>query len=179
MVSDSSIHRTNYKQHLIAELRREVRSAQAAVAAVDQAAAERLGINATDHRCLDILDQRGPMTAGALAEQLVLTRSAVTTVLDRLEKRRYVRRQPNPADRRQVVVDLTPLLRRRAREIYDDGGEVATILGRYTVDELRLLRDFVRWDRELNERRAKRLTGRGRGTTRRRRETRSQHVPLS
>jgi DNA-binding MarR family transcriptional regulator len=156
------------KSELIAELRREVRAAQSAVAAVDNAVAERLGVNATDHRCLDVLDQRGPLTAGALAEALGLSRSAVTTVLDRLERRRYVRRQPNPDDRRQVVVALTPLLYRRARELYGDASEVIAILGRYSVDDLALLRDFVRWDRELNEGRARRLRGRepGRGRAR-------------
>jgi DNA-binding MarR family transcriptional regulator len=148
------------RSELIAELRREIRAAQSAVAAVDDAVAERLGVNATDHRCLDLLDQRGPMTAGALAEALGLSRSAVTTVLDRLEQRRYVRRGPNPDDRRQVVVALTPLLYRRARELYGDGNEVVAMLGRYSVDELALLRDFVRWDRELNEGRAHRLAAR-------------------
>ena len=57
-------------------------------------------------------------------------RSAVTTVLDRLEKRRYVRRLPNPEDRRQIVVALTPFLCRRASQIYDDGGEVGALLAR-------------------------------------------------
>jgi DNA-binding MarR family transcriptional regulator len=145
------------KEKLIMELRREVRATQSAVAAVDHAVAERLGVNATDHRCLDILSQRGPMTAGALANALVLSRSAVTTVVDRLERLRYVRRSANPDDRRQVLVSLTPLLYRRARELYGDGSDVAAALERYTVDELVLLRDFVRSDRELNERRALRL----------------------
>ena len=148
------------KSELIAELRREIRSAQSAVAAVDHTVAERLGVNASDHRCLDILDQRGPTTAGALAEALGLSRSAVTTVLDRLEHRRYVRRLQNPDDRRQVVVTLTPLLHRRARQLYGDGSEAVAILGRYSVDELALLRDFVRSDRELNDDRARRLAGR-------------------
>ena len=144
IISDNSICRTSREIELIAELRREIRAAQSAVAAVDDAVAGRLGVNATDHRCLDILDQRGPMTAGALAEALGLSRSAVTTVLDRLEQRRYVRRGPNPDDRRQVVVALTPLLYRRARELYGDGNEVVARLGRYSVDDLALLRDFVR-----------------------------------
>jgi DNA-binding MarR family transcriptional regulator len=149
------------KCELIAELRREIRAAQSAVAAVDNAVAERLGVNATDHRCLDILDQRGAMTAGAVAEALGLSRSAVTTVLDRLEQRRYVRRLQNPDDRRQVVVALTPQLRRRARQLYGDGSEVVAILGRYSVDDLALLRDFLRLDRERNEDRARRLARRG------------------
>lgn len=148
------------KTTLIEELRREIRAAQSAFSAVDQAAAKRLRVNATDHRCLDILDQRGPLTASELAEALGLSRSAVTAVLDRLEERRYVRRAPNPDDRRQVVATLTPLLYRRAREIYGDGEEAAAELQRYAAAELRLLRDFVRSDRELNERRAARLTGR-------------------
>jgi len=146
------------KSGLIAELRREVRGAQSAVAAVDQAIAQRLGVNATDHRCMDILDQHGAMTAGSLATALGLSPSAVTTVIDRLEHLRYVRRAPNPADRRQVLVELTPLLHRRARELYGDAQEVMATLERYSPAELRLLRDFVRWDRELNQRRADRLT---------------------
>lgn len=154
------------RSELIAELRREIRAAQSAVAAVDDAVAKRLGVNATDHRCLDLLDQRGPMTAGALAEALGLSRSAVTTVLDRLEQRRYVRRGPNPDDRRQVVVALTPLLYRRARELYGDGNEVVAMLGRYSVDDLALLRDFVRSDRELNEGRAHHLAARTPGRER-------------
>jgi len=48
------------------------------------------------------------MTAGALAEALHLSRSAVTTVIDRLESLRYARRVRGNEDRRQVVVELTP-----------------------------------------------------------------------
>lgn len=150
----------NPKNELVGRLRGEIRRAQAAVAAVDLAVAERLGVNATDHRCLDILDQRGPQTAGALAEALALSPSAVTTVLDRLQRLRYVRREANPQDRRQVVVALTPLLRRRARELYGDGSESGALLERYSVAELELLCEFVRSDRELNERRARRLASR-------------------
>jgi DNA-binding MarR family transcriptional regulator len=164
------------KNELIGELRREVRAARSAVAAVDHAVAERLGVNATDHRCLDILDQRGPMTAGALAEALGLSRSAVTTVLDRLERLRYVRRSANPGDRRQVLVAITPLLYRRARELHGDGSEVVAALERYEVGDLVMLRDFVRWDRELNERRAH-LLARRRPARSRRRARRSTANP--
>jgi DNA-binding MarR family transcriptional regulator len=145
------------KQELIRELQAEIRSAQVAVAARDHAIAERLGINATDHRCLDVLDQRGPLTAGALAAALQLSRSAVTTVIDRLEALHYVRRVPGRDDRRQVLVELTPLLVRRALELYGGGDEGADLLDRYTTGELSLLRDFVRADREYNERRAAQL----------------------
>jgi DNA-binding MarR family transcriptional regulator len=147
------------KRELITELRGAVRAAQVAVAARDQAIGERLGVNATDHRCLDLLDQRGPLTASALAQALGLTRSATTTVIDRLQALRYVQRASSARDRRQVLVELTPLLRRRAGELYGDQGEVQAVLGRYTAAELTLLLEFVRWDRDYNERRVRELTG--------------------
>lgn len=154
------------KGELIDGLTREIRGGQVAVAAVDHAVAERLGVNPTDHRCMDILGQRGAMTAGALAEALGLSPSAVTTVIDRLKRLRYVRRTPDPNDRRQVLVELTPLLRRRARELYGYEQEVRAALDRYSVNELTLLRDFCRFDRELNERRLRRLAGTGTGGAR-------------
>jgi DNA-binding MarR family transcriptional regulator len=155
------------REAIIDELWREIRAAQVAVAVRDHAIAERLGVNATDHRCLDLIDQRGPMTAGELAAALRIGRSAVTAVIDRLEARRYVRRAPGRTDRRQVLVELTPLLARRARALYGDGEEGRAFFERYTGDELDLLWDFVRADRELNERwtdelaRGKRRLGRG------------------
>jgi DNA-binding MarR family transcriptional regulator len=160
------MHRITRTQDLIAELRREVRRAQVAVATRDQAIGQLLGINATDHRCLDLIDQRGPMTAGALADALRLSRSAVTTVIDRLEALRYVRRVPGRPDRRQVVVELTPLLLRRARALYGDGDDVDQALERFSAAELELIRDFVRRDREMNERRAAELTRRSRARRR-------------
>jgi DNA-binding MarR family transcriptional regulator len=160
MLSDSSMNRNISRDQLVAQLRSEVRAAQAAVAAVDHAVAQRLGVNATDHRCLDILDQRGALTAGALADALGLSRTATTAVIDRLEARRYVRRQRNRADRREVLVTLTPLLYRRARQLHGEGADVAAQLERYSDAELALLHDFVRRDRQLNEQRARRLTAR-------------------
>jgi DNA-binding MarR family transcriptional regulator len=155
------------KRDLIDELCAEVRAAQVAVAAVDQAVADRLGVNATDHRCLDLLDQQGPMTAGALASALDLSTSAVTAVIDRLERLRYVRRLRDRSDRRKIQVELTPFLRRRASELYGPGEAAAAVLQRYSRDELRLLLDFVRRDRAYNEARGNHLRGATRSPERR------------
>jgi hypothetical protein len=59
-----------------------------------------------------------------------------------------------------VVVALTPLLYRRARELYGDRADIAAQLERYSDAELALVRDFVCRDRELNEQRAQRLGAR-------------------
>jgi DNA-binding MarR family transcriptional regulator len=54
------------------------------------------------------------MTAGRLAELSGLTTAAVTSVLDRLERAGYARRVRDQEDRRQVIVEVTPLLLERA-----------------------------------------------------------------
>src|SRR6202035_1855189 len=71
-----------------------------------QAAADRIGINATDLNCLNILSFSGQMTAGQLARATGLTTASITGVADRLEEAGYVRRERAPGDRRRVVIHL-------------------------------------------------------------------------
>jgi DNA-binding MarR family transcriptional regulator len=55
---------------------------------------ERLGLNPTDHKCLDIIIRGGkPITAGHLAEETDLTIGVVTGVMDRLEEAGFLRRE--------------------------------------------------------------------------------------
>src|SRR5215813_8260121 len=70
------------------------------------AAADRIGINATDLNCLNILSFSGRMTAGELARATGLTTASITGVADRLEEAGYVRRERDPDDRRRVVIQL-------------------------------------------------------------------------
>src|SRR4051794_12376749 len=142
------------KEELMEELVFEVRRSQSAVDEMDDAACRALGINRTDGRCMDIIDREGPLTAGKLAERSGLTTAAVTSVLDRMEKAGYAQRVRDPADRRKVMVDLTPLARERAWEIYGPLGAGHTELVKYTNEQLELLCDFHRLSSELNQRRA-------------------------
>jgi DNA-binding MarR family transcriptional regulator len=109
-----------------------------------QAAADRIGINATDLNCLNILSFRGHMTAGELARATGLTTASITGVIDRLEEAGYVSRERDPHDRRRVVVTLSldQAMRNVASvflPIMRDWRELAT---RYSDDELRLIVDF-------------------------------------
>ncbi|MER5259808.1 MULTISPECIES: MarR family transcriptional regulator [unclassified Streptomyces] len=83
---------------------------QAARTVLFQAAvAQAVGLNATDFNCLSLLDLEGPTTPGRLAEQVGLSRGgAITTVIDRLQKAGFVRRRPDPVDRRRVIVEAVP-----------------------------------------------------------------------
>lgn len=73
-------------------------------AAYDEALAARLGVNTTDLRCLELVIAEPGVTAGQLAERADLTSGAVTGVVDRLERAGFVRRRPDPADRRSVTI---------------------------------------------------------------------------
>ena len=127
--------------------------------AVDAAAAGYLQVNRTDLRCLEILYQGEAVLPSQLAAKLGLTTGSVTAMLDRLERLGYVTRSADPSDRRKVVVRITPKAARRATKIY---GPIAQegerdVLSRYTAAELRVLLDFHRRGRELQERHVARI----------------------
>ena len=64
-------------------------------------------VSATQYRALAALAQRGPRNASVLAEELGVGRPAATKIVDRLARRRLIRRRPNPEDRRQVILEAT------------------------------------------------------------------------
>jgi len=70
--------------------------------------AVRFGLSESDIEALEVLIDTGSSTAGALSDLMGLTTGAVTRVIDRLEQAGYVRRVPDPADRRRVIVEVVP-----------------------------------------------------------------------
>jgi DNA-binding MarR family transcriptional regulator len=109
-----------------------------------QAAADRIGLNATDLNCLNILSFSGEMTAGELARATGLTTASITGVADRLEQAGFVRRERDPGDRRRVVIALVldKALREVAPVFQPMIREWLTMTTRYTDDELRLIVEF-------------------------------------
>jgi DNA-binding MarR family transcriptional regulator len=49
----------------------------------------------------------GPLAPSTIAARLMVTTGSMTSLLDTLERRGLVRRQPHPSDRRQLLVHLT------------------------------------------------------------------------
>jgi DNA-binding MarR family transcriptional regulator len=110
----------------------------------EDAAAEYFGVTRTAMRCMEVLDRVGQLTAGDIARETGLTSGAVTAMLDRLERAGYVRRLRDAADRRRVLVELTDQARQGASEVYGPLSEAVAEFERYSDDELRLIRDFLR-----------------------------------
>jgi len=144
------------RQQLYAELGDEVRANQRATDTVDELVAESLGINRTDARCMDILDQHGRMSAGDLAQESRLTTGAITAVIDRLERAGLARRVPDPSDRRRVLVEPAEKARELAYELMIEPMRrlYLPMADRYSDEDLRLILDFTRRGRELQEQHA-------------------------
>lgn len=67
-----------------------------------------LNVSAAGGLVLGILRDRGAMSPSELGDRLIVTRATVTGLLDSLERRGFVTRSRNPADRRSLVVEITP-----------------------------------------------------------------------
>lgn len=68
----------------------------------------RQGIDLTTRQLgMLFLCQKGPKTVRGLGEELKINRPSVTRAADKLEDMGFVRRQPDPDDRRSVLIEVT------------------------------------------------------------------------
>jgi DNA-binding MarR family transcriptional regulator len=126
---------------------------------LDQAAADRYGLNRTDMRALDIIGRAGPLAPTDLARLLGFTTGGVTTVLDRLERAGYVRRRPGSGDRRRLLVEVTAATAARDAEVFGDLiGQTSDLLTTYTDQQLQVIDDFLTRTRQLTAAYADALT---------------------
>ncbi len=106
------------RQAAVRRLVEALRALQLASDLLDEAYADFVGINRTDLRCMDIVDQRGRVTAGELAREAGLTTGAVTAVVDRMESAGLLLRTYDANDRRKVWIELTPDAEKLGEEVY-------------------------------------------------------------
>jgi DNA-binding MarR family transcriptional regulator len=109
-----------------------------------QTVALRFGLSESDIETLEALMDMGASTAGRLSELTGLTSGAVTRVIDRLEQSGYVRRVPDPADRRRVIVEVVPEKVAAVQSTLGRIGQASSEeIGRYTDAQLALINDFL------------------------------------
>jgi DNA-binding MarR family transcriptional regulator len=128
--------------------------------AFDNHAAAALGVNLTDLHCLNVVENRGGVTAGALAAEAGLTSGAITGVVDRLERAGYARRVPDPADRRRVKIEVTDHFYARADEIWQPVGAEwrAELARRFSADQLDLITEFLDATNDVTRRQLDRIS---------------------
>ena len=123
-----------------------------------QAVADRLGVNVTDLRCLQILVEAGALAPGALAERTGLTTGAVTRLIDRLEAGGWVARERDARDRRRVLVRPDPARLAELAPLYEGvAAGWGQLLAGYRDDQLELVLDLFQQMRAMSRREAARL----------------------
>ena len=69
---------------------------------------ESFGFCASDFGILEALMHKGAMPVNTVGKKILLTSGSITSAIDRLERKGYVRREFDAGDRRARIVDLTP-----------------------------------------------------------------------
>ena len=146
-------------QHELAEeiLGRLARQHSTAVVLFHHAVAERLGLGPTDHKCLDLLRERGAMAGTDLGAITGLTSGAITGVVVRLERAGYLRREPDPHDGRKQVLHIA-LERAHIHDVIAPLlKDVAALLENFDAHQLTAIAEFLAGTTDLIYRHAARL----------------------
>lgn len=134
------------RDDLITHLTREIgRSLATKTVLFHTALAAKLGLSATDLKCLDLLrGAGGPLTATRLAEITGLTGGAITGVVDRLEAQGFVERVRDPDDRRRWELRPVPGTRQEILDLFAPiRADIADLCVDYSDDDLRLVATFL------------------------------------
>lgn len=148
---------------LYEELSQAVQRAGTLTVLHTNAVAHRVGISATEFEAMDIISRNQPITAGQLAEECGLTTGAVTGILDRLEKGKFVCRRRDPEDRRRVfIVPIENAARsQKVRELYKPMSECFQMfVDRYSPEQIRFLIDMQNLANGMTEKAIKELRNR-------------------
>lgn len=116
-----------------------------------EAVARKMGLPGTDHKYLGFLLQQGAMTAGELSALTGLTTGAVTGLIDRLEKKKLVKRQFAADDRRKVmIVPDNKRIMAVLQPLYKDfRSESQELLASFSDKEIKVLETYFRRANEI------------------------------
>ena len=86
-----------------------IRTGAAAMHELDRCTAAWVDVPQPVVTALAVLDGAGePLTPSEIAERVLVASATMTATLDLLERRGWIRRRPNPDDRRSILVEITP-----------------------------------------------------------------------
>lgn len=120
-----------------------------AVVLFHHAVAERLGLGPTDHKCLDLLRERGPLAGSDLSAITGLTSGAITGVVARLERAGYVRREQDPNDGRKQILHLALKQSPIHDVIAPLRRDVAAVLENFDTNQLAAISEFLECSTDL------------------------------
>jgi DNA-binding MarR family transcriptional regulator len=137
------------RREILDELARVGREHSDATVLFHASIATLLDLHPTDYKVLGILERVGPMSAGEIARRSGLANASVTNLIDRLEQKGFVRRVPDPADRRRVMVEAVADRLTNARLLFaSTRRSLARLYERYSDRDLSVIADFLQHNAE-------------------------------
>lgn len=109
------------------------------------AIARKAGLSGTDHKYLGILVKNGSMTAGELANVTGFTTGAITGLIDRLEKKKLVKREFDKSDRRKIViVPNTKLATELFGSVFSElQKKITDLISKLDAHEIEIIRSYL------------------------------------
>jgi DNA-binding MarR family transcriptional regulator len=137
------------RAEILEELARVGREHSDATVLFHGSIASLLDLHTTDYKVLGILERLGPLSAGEIARRSGLAAASVTNLIDRLERKGFVQRVADPADRRRVMVEAVSDRLTNARSLFaSTRRSLAQLLDRYSDRELAVIADFLHHNAE-------------------------------
>lgn len=108
-------------------------------------AARRGNLHRTDFSCIGLLKRQGrPLSPKDIIGYLGLSSGSGTALLDRLEAHGYIRRLPNPDDRRGVLIELDEIAAAEPLALYRDVQErYSEATGSFSNHDLEVIAEFL------------------------------------
>jgi DNA-binding MarR family transcriptional regulator len=135
---------SNERQRLLEAVLNASQESSTIAVLFHSALAERVGLGATEEKTLALLNQFGSLTAGEIAQQTGLTTPSVTSLIDRLEGKGFVRRVRDTHDRRRVIVERNEGALAELNKTFAELQEhYLTFLEGYSDEQLATIADFL------------------------------------
>lgn len=131
-------------EQLIETVARAARDNSKATVYFHTAVADATGMCPSDHKAVDLILRQGGLTAGELSTLTGLASASVTSLIDRLESRGFVRRVRDGSDRRRIKVEAVPERLDELATLFQPLKRgLRNLLRKYDDKQLTAIRDFL------------------------------------
>ena len=121
------------------------RTGEALLGELDRRIVLTFGMHQAAATALAVIDgAAAPLTPSQVSDRVLIPSATMTATLDLLERRGWIRRTPNPADRRSVLVEITPGGRAAADQLLPGIRAIErSVMSALTQDERAQLLDLL------------------------------------
>ncbi|MBA9077975.1 MarR family winged helix-turn-helix transcriptional regulator [Rufibacter quisquiliarum] len=132
------------KEELVKQIRKLTQQHAYTSLQMHEAVARKAGLSGTDHKYLGFLLEKGEMTAGDFAKATGLTTGAVTGLIDRLEKKKFLSRHFAEGDRRKVLLKPnTELIMTLLIPLYEEfRRETENLISSFSTSEIKVIERY-------------------------------------